>query len=42
MKKHDFRSEKLSFFLIGGRGNQELMETKHEANNLHKMFHIMY
>ena len=25
--------------LIGGRGNQDLAETKHEANNLHKMFH---
>ena len=22
--------------LIGGRGNQDLMETKYEANNLHK------
>ena len=25
--------------LIGGRGNQDLMETK---NKLHKIFHIMY
>ena len=28
--------------LIGGRGNQDLMESKNEANNLHKIFHIMY
>ena len=28
--------------LIGGRGNQDLTETKYEANNLHAIFHIMY
>ena len=28
--------------LIGGRGNQDLLETKYEANNLHKIFHIVY
>ena len=28
--------------LIRGRGIQNLMETKYEANNLHKIFHIMY
>ena len=24
-----------------GRGNQDLTESKDEANNLHKIFHIM-
>ena len=27
--------------LIGGRSNQDSTETKCEANNLHKVFHIM-
>ena len=27
--------------LIGGRGNQDLSETKYEANNLHRIVHIM-
>ena len=27
--------------LIGDRGNQDLTETKYEANNLNKLVHIM-
>ena len=27
--------------LIGGRGNQDLTETKYDANNLHKIVHIV-
>ena len=27
--------------LIGGRGNPDLTETKYEANNLHKIVHIV-
>ena len=28
--------------LIWGRGNKDLKETQNEANNLHKIFHIVY